>query len=79
MNLEKHFVTWLNLQYLHVLSISFTRNLFSGFLRLLERALPCPTTFCAVLGKYFHYIRLKYSYNSVNNRKKSVHSEIDER
>ena len=50
MNFEMHFVTKLNLHYIHVLSTSFTRNLFyyqsSGFLRLLGRShkkLSCST------------------------------------
>ena len=29
MNFEKHFMTWLNLHYMHVLSISFTSNLLT--------------------------------------------------
>ena len=84
-NFEKHFVTLLNLHaptiytcafdLLHAQSFDYQS---SGFWRLLERSLPFPTTFRAVLGN-FHFIRLKYNYNFVNNRNESVHSEIDER
>ena len=55
MNFEKHFVTLLNLHaptcafdLFHAQSFDYQS---SAFLRLLERSLPCPTTFQAVLGK----------------------------
>ena len=55
MNFEKHFVTLLNLRaptcafdLFHAQSFDYQS---SAFLRLLERSLPCPTTFHAVLGK----------------------------
>ena len=57
MNFEKHFAVLLNLRaptmtcvfdLLHAQSFDYQSN---GFLRLLERSLPCPTTFRAVLGK----------------------------
>ena len=55
MNFEKHFVTLLNLRappcafdLFHAQSFDYQS---SAFLQLLERSLPCPTTFHAVLGK----------------------------
>ena len=51
MNFEEHFVTLLYtcvFDFLHAQSFDYQS---SGFLRLLERSLPCPTTFRAVLGK----------------------------
>ena len=55
MNFEKNFVTLLNFSeptcafdLFHAQSFDYQ---CSAFLRLLERSLPCPTTFHAVLGK----------------------------
>ena len=55
MNFEKNFMTLLNLSaptcafdLFHGQSFDYQS---SAFLRLLERSLPCPTTFHAVLGK----------------------------
>ena len=52
MNFEKNFVTLLNLSApTCAFDLFQAQSQSSAFLRLLERSLPCPTTFHAVLGK----------------------------
>ena len=66
--------------YVHVLSISLTHNLltislvdFCDFCNVL-----CPAVgrlFAQFSESNFHFIRLKYNYNFVNNRNESVPSQ----
>ena len=79
MNFEKPFVTLLNLRAIYVFFRSpFTHNLltislvdFCDFWNVLCHV---RQLFAQFSESNFHFIRLKYNYNFVNNRNESVHS-----